>query len=156
MTIRPLQRSKTNFPNSYPFSKVPTDAQGPIYPLPQLFNIVWCIKDTETYLILNPGTPLPSNTVVTILKGAERAVTEWIASRGDGMLQNGRFTWYGRAQSRIVFQVQNANNHQVMYGVLLTALTGMETYMWRLGYGCVDFKLYDGWNQVGQGSLAYG
>ena len=51
------------------------------------------------------------------------------------------------------FQVENANNHQVTYGVLLSALLGLEKYMSNRGYGAVQFGLYDGPNQVGQGWL---
>ena len=112
--------------------------------------------DTETYLIINPGSPIASATIVNVLKGAGRAVSGRIAAQGDGMLQDGRFTWYQRGDSHVTLQVQNANNHQVTYGVLASALAGMELYMWNVGYGAVQFKLYDGPHQVGQGSIGFG
>lgn len=106
-------------------------------------------------MILDAAIPIASETITNILQGASRAVSARIASKGDGMLQDGMFTWFQRDDSRVVFRVQNANNHQITYGVLSAALTGMQTYMLHVGYGGVQFRLYDGKNQVGQGTLGY-
>lgn len=134
---------------------MPINPSGRIYPLPTVFNIIWCTRDTKTYLIINPGSPIASELVINVLTGAGKAAAAQIAAQGDRQIQNGRFMWAQHMGRDVVLQVTNANNHQVMYGVLSSALAGLQDYMWNCGYGGVQFKLYDGSNQVGQGSISY-
>lgn len=134
---------------------MPINPSGRIYPLATIFNIIWCTPDTKTYLIINPGSPIASELIINLLTGAGKAAAAQIAGQGDRRVQNGRFMWFQHMGRDVVLQVTNANNHQVTYGVLSSALAGLQDYMWNCGYGGVQFKLYDGSNQVGQGSINY-
>lgn len=134
---------------------MPINAAYPIRPVAPNFNIIWCIPNTETYLTLSFGSPIGSETIINTLSGASRAVAGRIAAQGDGMLQDGMFTWFQRGDSHVMLRVLNANNHQITYGVLASALTGLQSYMRNVAYGGVRFKLYDGKNQVGQGFIEY-
>ena len=49
--------------------------------------------------------------------------------------------------------VQNANNHQITWGVLSSAVRGLRDYMAEKGWKEVGFEVFDGWNQVGTGAV---
>ena len=55
---------------------------------------------------------------------------------------------------------QNTNNHQQTWGVLGSALAAVRDFMvctplQAEGPGAVHFQIFDGWNEVGQGTVGY-
>lgn len=62
----------------------------------------------------------------------------------------GEYVW-GREQAFCV-RIRNANNHQCTYGVMRAAVEALYDYMkTEHEYGTVNFDIWDGENQVGQG-----
>ena len=54
----------------------------------------------------------------------------------------------------MVLNVQNANNHQCTWAVLREALWAVGNFMAvRDMWGEAEFSIFDGQNQVGQGSI---
>lgn len=90
-------------------------------------------------------------------------ITEHIALHQDSNIPNGSFEWHGF--QNLAFQILNANNHQITWGVLGAAVTGLRDYFLsspsapgRLSEGNPDgyavyFSVKDGQNVVGMGSL---
>ena len=79
-------------------------------------------------------------------------VEEHIQNLGDGVMTAGVFNnWLSDEGLRVT--VANANNHQVTWGVLESAFEALGDYMEQYGYGSVIFGIFDGTNQVGQGSI---
>ena len=69
----------------------------------------------------------------------------------DGPIGDGQLSWSGN--SGVALSVENANNHQLTWGVLGVALQGLMSLMGGGGYGTASFVIFDGSNEVGQGSI---
>ena len=53
--------------------------------------------------------------------------------------------------------VENANNHQLTWGVLAAALGALRDYVvTQNGGGPGTFEIFDGENQVGKGTIGFG
>ena len=90
--------------------------------------------------------------VLDTLAQAYLIVGEHIENLGDGVMTAGVFNnWMSDEGMRVT--VANANNHQVTWGVLESALEALGDYMEQYGYGSVVFDIFDGANQVGHGSI---
>ena len=86
-----------------------------------------------------------------MLNNAYNSVEGYLYSFGDGLIARGVFNFLGA--NAVQVQVQNANNHQITYGVLASALEALER--WTAQNGCVlgAFVIRDGPNVVGTGSI---
>lgn len=79
-----------------------------------------------------------------------------IQERGDGVVENGVYKWGPSRSGALVASFMNANNHQLTYGVVYSAVAAVRDYMVREGdYGLLSFDIWDGDNQVGTGVLGY-
>lgn len=70
---------------------------------------------------------------------------------GDHAIAGGVFRWAG--EEGLELRVHNANNHQTTYGVLGAAMSALVDYMGQNGYAAGSFKIYDGTNYVGDGTI---
>lgn len=52
-----------------------------------------------------------------------------------------------------MWAVQNANNHQVTWGVMGAAVQAMLSFMLAYGFGQAGFRIYDGGVVVGNGIM---
>ena len=80
-----------------------------------------------------------------------------IQDRGDGFVDGGVYTWGPLRSGALTASFINADNHQLTYGVVRSAVAALRDYMAREGeYGLMMFDIWDGDNQVGTGLLGYG
>lgn len=106
---------------------------------------------------------IPGQIVIGLLEDLMTDITEHLALHQDSNIPGGSFEWHGF--QNLAFQILNANNHQVTWGVLGAAVTGLRDYFLsspsapgRLSEGnpvgyAVYFSVKDGENVVGMGSL---
>lgn len=93
----------------------------------------------------------PGSAVLGLVDAAFNSLMQHIQQAGDGLIPQGLFTMEGA--NDLELYVANANNHQQTYGVLAAAMWALGDYMGRVGPGGVTFSVYDGANQVAQGSI---
>lgn len=99
-----------------------------------------------------PPSSLRSIAVADLLIDAERFLRHYIMTVGDGNVAAGQFDWPGN--ERLILRAWNVNNHQLTYGVLAAGLQALQVWTWSEGWGTFKFNVYDGINQVGEGTLA--
>lgn len=71
--------------------------------------------------------------------------------RGDGVIRSGHYEY--DFSGGINFRTWNANNHQQTYGVVGAAISALRDFMDKFEYAAVDFEVWDGGNQVGEGQI---
>lgn len=98
-----------------------------------------------------------------MLADAYNSILAHLLTNGDGLLAAG--TWsFAQANAggrgyKVGVSVRNANNHQITWGLLGSAVWGLGEFMrGRATSGSAVFEVWDGANQVGEGlvSLAWG
>lgn len=62
-----------------------------------------------------------------------------------------RHARYLRAEDGLQFRFQNANNHQLTFGVINTALVALTDWVEQHEIATCTFYVFDGENQVGEG-----
>lgn len=78
-----------------------------------------------------------------------------MAESGDGVMAGGVFDYSG--DGGLSLYAIDTNNHQTTYGVLGAAVEGLSHWMITSGeYGAAHFIIFDGGNEVGQGTLGLG
>lgn len=112
------------------------------------------IPNSQTYIILHTFNSIATRVIQSLLATAIEDIVNSLHVQGDGLLHGGRFTYLGR--NAVALYVANANNHQTTYGVLLAALTGVQTWMQSYGWMSCAFDIYDGSNMVGEGRITSG
>ena len=109
---------------------------------------------TRTFVILlslpTAGGNFPSSAFQVLLSAVASGVQATIGHAGDGNIAGGALT---RDEEGLRFEVKNANNHQVTWGVLGAAVEGLRDYMGEKGWAGVKFEVYDGRNMVGEGAV---
>ena len=119
-------------------------------------EVLWCAPGTSTYIVATLRTFVGNPRMITdLLRDASHVIQLAINLHGDGPLDTGRFEWSSFAPGMWVqLAVQNANNHQISYGVLKAATDALNEYMMWVGYGLVQaLTIYDGSNEVATGTL---
>ena len=115
-------------------------------------SIRWCAQGSATYVLFTINYAIdPGSAVINLINAAFTTVMHHLQQAGDGLIPNGLFTMEGA--NSLELYVANANNHQQTYGVLAAALWALKNYMNRFGAGKVTFSVYDGANQVAEGSI---
>lgn len=118
-------------------------------------HIFWCAPGSRTYVTLTLVQSLDRNEVWPLIVDAFTRTQARIRASGDDLVpsNNGAGVWQ-LTRNGIVLSIANANNHQTTWGVLGAALLAIGDYMnehqW---FGSVIFSIFDGSNQVGQGSI---
>ena len=88
-----------------------------------------------------------------MLDQAYQNIIQTIANNHDGIIGTQGFRWLGAQATTLV--AQDANNHQLTWGVLGAALSAVKDFMNSNGeWGTVTFDIFDGDNQTGQGSIS--
>lgn len=114
--------------------------------------IRWCAPQSATYVLFTLNSAIgPGSAVLGLVDAAFNSLMQHIQQAGDGLIPQGLFTMEGA--NDLELYVANANNHQQTYGVLAAAMWALGDYMGRVGPGGVTFSVYDGANQVAQGSI---
>ena len=86
-----------------------------------------------------------------MLRDAIVAVNDHIQNHGDGLIEDGTFHFKEYGAGWLSF---NADNHQQTWGVVGAAIEALAQYMITHAiYGWATFRIFDGQNQVGHGSL---
>lgn len=118
----------------------------------------WCQIGTQTYVVAESQTPLPDE-AVDISALYDRGINSCdsiIEYKEDGVI--GRRFHGGKSSSvhpggEVYLDVVDANNHQITYGVLGSALRALKDYGGSKGFGTGEWKVYDGKNEVGHISV---
>ena len=114
-------------------------------------NIIWCAPTGRIYVTISVGVNIAQNLLYTLLRGAYVQAYNEVNQGSDGPLPGGTFT---ATTGNIVLRVWNANNHQTTWGVLGAAVWAVSSFKTTNNvYGAVNFNIYDGNNQVGQGTI---
>lgn len=173
-----LQESESSLPTfpvllhkrltrSLPSNVVPTsDTQPPTFvPATDLYQFLFlfCVPNTQTYLffslpsLFDPNTsplaPLyPNTTYAAAINAGIVHINSTIAASGDMDIPNGSQTLPDTQGIRIY--AEDAGGHHLTWGVLGSALTGLNTWMGTLNkYGDATYQINDGANRVGQGYI---
>lgn len=119
-------------------------------------EILWCAPGTSTYIVATLRSFYgDAGMIMGLLQSSFGIIESMIDLRGDGPVETGHFTCNNFAPGiYLQLAVQNANNHQITYGVLKASIDALHDYMWEFGYGLVTaMTIYDGPNEVGTGTL---
>lgn len=95
---------------------------------------------------------IAQDVVLDTLAEAYEIIQQHLETNGDGVMPAGTFDRFPSDEG-LSITIANANNHQVTWGVLMTAFEALGDWMEQYGYGSVIFQIYDGPNQVGRGSI---
>lgn len=123
-----------------------------VHPRASTGYIRWCASNSATYIVLKVVTALAESVVLDTLAEVFEIVQQQLETHGDGVIPARAFDRFPSDEGMLV-SILNANNHQVTWGVLQAAIEALGDYMDQYGYGSVTFQIYDGQNQVGQGSI---
>lgn len=116
---------------------------------------IWCLPRSRTWVSVNFGQPLIGTYVTEILIDSYNLIGDTIKNKGDGPVLKGLF---GMTRYGLTLVASNANNHQLTRAVLEGALTALWQYVRQRQYEfggqwTITFKIFDGVNQVGTGSI---
>ena len=89
--------------------------------------------------------------IVALLQEAAGALQDAMEGGSNNRLSGNGFVWIG--ENNMDIRVWNTNNQQMAWSVVNTAMSELYTYMVEDVFGTVDFTIYDGANEVGQGSI---
>ena len=120
-----------------------------------IHNVIWCVPGSRTYVTLIIAQTLDRDRIWPLLVDAFMRVHARIQEQGDGLLpsNNGAGLWQ-LTRDGIVLSVANANNHQTTWGVFGAAIAALADYMEQNRvFGTVTFNIFDGSNQVGEGTI---
>lgn len=121
------------------------------------------MPNTQTYLffslpsLFDPNTPplaplYPNTTYAAVVNAGIVHINSTIAASGDMDIPNGSQTLPDTQGIRIY--AKYAGGHHLTWGVLGSALTGLNMWMGALNkYGDATYQINDGANQVGQGYI---
>ena len=89
--------------------------------------------------------------LLAMINEAYGAAFAHLMAMGDGWLPSGQFEW---ETPEVRLSMMNANNRQMTWGVLASALWGLQELIQQEGaYTVVQLLVYDGIHQVGRGSI---
>ena len=97
---------------------------------------------------------IASSVIPALLSAALSNIATHLQRQGDGLLPGGRYDWLGRNAAALY--VENANNHQTTFGVLLQAVRAVQSWMGENRWVSCTFEIWDGVNQVGVGRITPG
>ncbi|KAA6414144.1 MAG: hypothetical protein FRX48_02506 [Lasallia pustulata] len=93
-----------------------------------------------------------------VLYDAGTGVNQHLAAHQDGPITGGAMNF---EQDDMILYVENANNHQVTWGVLGATVETLQDYvrdallLCGFGWAAISFAIYDGLHQVGRGYLKH-
>ncbi|MCJ1301924.1 hypothetical protein MMC08_004725 [Hypocenomyce scalaris] len=116
----------------------------------------YCVRSlgNRTFILITFTSLYPAGPISQMLNTAMEFVTNAVNTSGDRNIPGGFFQV---RYANLLLRVQNANNHQVTYGVLGAALIALGDWMQEQGkWGALTFEVWDGDNQVGSGGIGGG
>lgn len=120
------------------------------------YEYLFCIPGTYTYLFFGTRKPLlqPATSYAQALISSIEFVNQHIEFSGDGPIADGD-EYFTTSGTNVQVYVEDANNHQLTWGVAGVALQGLNTWMAveDNGYSDATFQINDGRNWVGNGYI---
>lgn len=120
---------------------------------------VLCAPGSRTYITVALTTGgVAAKSFTFMLAVAIRRITNQLAHHGDGLIPLGVFIQEDEKGHSELYLV-NSNNHQQTWGVTGAALLALQSFLENLiavagdFVGGVTFTVFDGTNEVGQGSI---
>lgn len=115
--------------------------------------VSWHAPNTPIHVTLTMLTPVVGPTIPLLLMDAYGAILDRAMQHGENaLIPQGTFSWEG--PNRNFFRAWNTNvNHAMNWRVLQFALGVVWNYLLLSGYGTLRFTIYDGGNEVGQGTI---
>ena len=119
------------------------------------YQYLYCVPGTYTYIFF--GTIKSSLRVSTLyakaLDGAVPYIENHIKTSGDGLI--GGFQYLITDDTNILIYVEDANRHNLTWGVCGAAIQGLNAWMagTENGYSDATFQINDGKNWVGNGYI---
>ena len=106
-------------------------------------------------MIINLIQNVAQTGIMYLLKNAALDVRQRVAQNGDGLIPNGIYMFDWRTGPwDCQFYCANSNNHQQTWAVIDGAIAAVWDYMLsNNNIGTATFTIYDGGNEVGQGTL---
>lgn len=123
-----------------------------VHPRTSTGSIRWCASNSATYVVFKIVNALAQSVVLDTMAEVYEVIQQHLQTYGDGVMAATSFDRFPSDEGLEV-SIWNANNHQVTWGVLESALEALGDWMEQYGYGSVIFQIYDGSNQVGRGSI---
>lgn len=114
-------------------------------------TVLWCAPNSDTYVILTMTRLVSGSSAESALDAAAGYVAQYIHQMGDAVISRGAVEFYGG--NGVFFKSWNVNNHQQTWGVLAAAIAALKDYMSHNYYGGASFSIFDGSNEVGEGTV---
>ena len=111
-----------------------------------------CAPGTQTYVQVRMLGTAAVPIVDSILNAGYTIAMAHIHAQADEVIGNGGFYVWCSTQG-LTLRTWNTNNHQMTFGVVGAAFLALRTYMDFRTYGPAKFKIFDGPNEVGAGTL---
>ena len=103
-------------------------------------------------MTLRMTAPLLSEPILALVNDAYNNVYAHLMSVGDGLIPSGAFRF---STPVLTFSVGNANNHQMTWGILASALWGLKDFMTHVDiYACAHIWIFDRIHMVGTGRIS--
>ncbi|MCJ1305306.1 hypothetical protein MMC08_008120 [Hypocenomyce scalaris] len=132
-------------------SNIPNQVAGSLPSKKRAPSYAYCARGSSRTFVLVTLDSLSSPTVLySLLQSAMQACATLIQTNGDTNISGGAFSILNAG---FLLRVQNANNHQLTYRVLGAALIALDEFMTQENKVAVNFEIWDGDNQVGEGAI---
>lgn len=116
-------------------------------------KIIWCCPNTQTFVTFAVTNYANPEVIWKTLYDAYEYISGYVWAHGDSIMPTGSFRW--PADSPVILEIYNANNHQTTCGVMASAIWALADWMHMNGVvGGGTFNIYDGQNQVGTGRIS--
>lgn len=118
--------------------------------------MTFCTPGTTTYVVVDFAYQLPDDSQpLQLTVDAHNDVLGWLSEHGDGVIGQGYVAY---EQNGLELHYENANNHQLTWGVVGSATYALWGYInWLAStwatVGAVNFMVFDGAAQVGTGRM---
>ncbi|MCJ1303454.1 hypothetical protein MMC08_006264 [Hypocenomyce scalaris] len=116
---------------------------------------LWCASQSSTYITvtMTSSTSQTGLGLALTLAYLSIGLNHLVPPAADTLVPGSGFSY----TEDWVITAQNANNHQTTWGVLAAALGALSDYVTSQDLnGAATFGIFDGANQVGQGTVAVG
>lgn len=114
-------------------------------------TVLWCAANSKTYVIFTMTQVVSERSIESALNTAAAHMAQYFNQIGDAVITKGSVEFYGG--NGVFFKSWNVYNHQQTWGVLAAAIAALKDYMSHSSYGAASFNIFDGRNEVGQGTI---
>lgn len=116
--------------------------------------MTFCTPGTSTFVVVDFAYQLPDGSpTLQLAVDAHNEALGWVSEHGDGVVAHGYVAY---EEHGLELYYENANNHQLTWGVVGSASFALMDYVYWLAttwavLGAVNFMVFDGAVQVGKG-----